>query len=438
MSEGNEIARDLAKQAELLIGAGKLEEAQKKLEEAIKADPMAIDCYKNYGDLCMAGKQYADAKNYYKKALLIEKQGYLYYLYGNACFMNNDEHEGLENYNLAISNGYDTDQMMFFMGMAYEHLNDDKNALRYYQRAQQKNPSRPDFQVRKIHLLVKMDETESALKCTNELIANSPELFDGYHIKNRMLLNMKRFDEALTAAKYAFEKFPEDVELFYDYVRVIASKEEYEQALELISQAKQMKYFADAKRDFIMLEAKITATMADYDRAIACCDACIALEDADSTMDGEARFMKMNLSLVKKDFECALQIAEDFVKANGSDSFYFAALYYRAFCTKQLGRDASQLYKDAVSILRAASLYQPNAVDTYIYRAMAFKDTEQYEKALELLDLVEDLGIEVAELHTIRADIYHLQGKEPLEKQELETAYKLKPELRPADQKDGE
>lgn len=434
MSEGNEIAKDLAKQAELLIGSGKLDEAQKKLEEAINADPMEIDCYKNYGDLCMAKKQYADAKNNYKKALLIEKQGYLYYLYGNACFMNNDEHEGLENYNRAISNGYDTDQMMFFMGMAYEHLNDDKNALRYYQRAQQKNPSRPDFQVRKIHLLGKMGETEQALKCTDELIENAPELFDGYHIKNQILLSLKRFDEALTAARAASEKFPEDVELFYDYVRVIASKEDYQKALELIMQAKQMKYFEDARRDFIMLEAKITATMEDYDHAITCCDECIALETAESGsgFDGEARFMKMNLCLVKKDFEQTLKVAEDFVKENQSDSFYFAALYYRAFCTKQLGRDAGQLYKDAISILRAASLYQPNAIDTYIYRAMALKDIEEYEKAIELLELVENLGIDVAELHTIRAEIYKLQGNEMLEQQELENAYKLKPELRPA------
>ena len=36
-----------------------------------------------------------------------------------------------------------------------------------------------------------------------------------------------------------------------------------------------------------------------------------------------------------------------------------------------------------------------------------------------------------AELHTIRADIYQLQGNTVLEKQELETAYQMKPELKP-------
>ena len=433
MSEGNEIARDLAKQAELLVEAGKLDEAEKKLEEAINADPMVVDCYKTYGDLFMAKKQYVDAKNYYKKALLIEKEGYLYYLYGNACFMNNDEHEGLENYNLAISNGFDTDQMMFFMGMAYEHMNDDNNALRYYQRAQQKNPSRPDFQVRKIRVLGRLGETEQALKCSDELISNSPELFDGYHLKNQILMSLNRIDEAVQAAKVAYERFPEDVELFYDYVRAIASKDDYEKALELIGQAKQMKYFADAKRDFIMLEAKLRATKGEYDDAIRCCDECIALENPDdaNSFDGEARFMKMNLGLVKKDFEQVLKVSEQFVKESKNDTFYYAALYYRAFCTKQLGKDAGALYKEAISILRAASLYQPNAIDTYIYRAMALKDTEQYDKALELLDLVSNLGIDVAELHTIRADIYQLQGNAVLEKQELDTAYQMKPELKP-------
>lgn len=43
-----------------------------------------------------------------------------------------------------------------------------------------------------------------------------------------------------------------------------------------------------------------------------------------------------------------------------------------------------------------------------------------------------------AELHTIRADIYQLQGNTVLEKQELETAYQMKPELKPNVWREGE
>lgn len=432
MQESHEIAQDLAKQAELLIKTGKYDEAKKKLDEAISADPMTIECYKNYGDLHIARKEYADAKNCYKKALLIEKQGYLYYLYGNACFLNNEEHEGLENYNLAVSNGYDGDNMLFFLGMAYEHMNDDQNAIRYFQKAQLKNPSRPDYQVKKIHALARTGELEQALKCSDELIENAPELFDGYHLKNQLLISLKKLDEALAAAKKATEKFPEDVDLLYDYVRIIASMEDYDKALQIIEQAKQMKYFEEAKRDFVMLEAKIAATKGDVERAVECCDECIALEKDDS-FDGEARFTKMNLLMLNKDYEAVLELAEAFVKRNDADSFYFAALYYRAFCTKQLGRDADALYKEAISILRAASLYKPSAVETYIYRAMALKDIGQFDKALEMLDLVENLGLEMAETHTIRAEIYALQGNELLQNKEMEEAYRLKPELKPTD-----
>ena len=432
MQESHEIALDLANQAELLIKTGKYDEAQKKLDEAIAADPMTIECYKNYGDLHIARKQYADAKNYYKKALLIEKQGYLYYLYGNACFLNNEEHEGLENYNLAVSNGYDNDNMLFFLGMAYEHMNDDQNAIRYYQKAQLKNPSRPDYQVKKIHALVRTGEVEQALKSADELIENTPELFDGYHLKNQILLGLKRLDEALEASKKATEKFPEDVDLLYDYVRVMASMENYDKALEIIEQAKQMKYFESAKRDFMMLEAKIAATKGDIDKAIECCDSCIMLEQEDS-FEAEARFTKMNLIMLKKDYQTVLDLAEVFVKKNNADSFYFASLYYRAFCTKQLGGDADALYKEAISILRAASLYKPNAMETYIYRSMALKDIGQYDKALEMLDLVENLGLEIAEVHTIRAEIYAIQGNELLQNKELEEAYRIKPELKPTD-----
>src|SRR5690606_28598687 len=137
-----------------------------------------------------------DAKNMYKKALLIEKSGELYFLYGNACFMNDDVHEGLENYNLAISAGYDGDEMLFFMGMAYEHLNDDHMALRYFQKACIKNPSRPDYLVKKITTLIRLDMIDSAEESVEQLLKNSPELFDGYHLKTQLLLHRGKIQEA--------------------------------------------------------------------------------------------------------------------------------------------------------------------------------------------------------------------------------------------------
>ena len=301
-------AQDLNQQAVMLIKANSLEAAKEKIEKAIDLDPMLMDSYKNYGDYYMALQLYENAKNMYKKALLIEKKGELYFLYGNACFMLDEVHDGLEYYNLALSAGFDNEDMLFFMGMAYEHLNDDQMALRYFTKATQKNPSRPDFLVKKITTLIRLDMLDVAEENAEQLIANSPELFDGYHIKSKLLINRGAIDEALAFSKAASEKFPEDVDLLFDYVRSITVKGDYEKAINLIQNAKKMKYFEDSKRSFVMLEAQIAADVNNIERAIECCVECIELENNDY-FDSEARFMLMNMYLTYPKFDEALNMA---------------------------------------------------------------------------------------------------------------------------------
>lgn len=432
-------AQDLNQQAALLIKAGNLEMAKSKLDKAIDTDPMLMDSYKNYGDLYMAAQQYKGAKNYYKKALLVEKVPELYFLCGNACFMADELHEGLDYYNQAITAGFDSDEMIFFMGLAYEHLNDDRMALRYFQKAAAKNPSRPDYLVKKISVLIRLDMLESAETETEVLLRTAPELFDGYHMKTQLLIHGGRYAEAVTFAKTATEKFPEDADLMYDYIHAVAMTKDFGKALKLLESAKQMKYFGESIRKFLLLEAQVAAESNDYDRAMACCKECIATED-ESFFAGESRFMLMNMLLAKPDFEAALVQAEQLIKNDAEDSFYFAALYYKATFLKKLGReeDAVVAYKEANSIYRLATLKNPAAIDVYLYRAMCLKDMENYDKALEILDFILGLNTEVAEVYAIKADIYTALGRHAQAEEQKEKAYALKPELRPVDPKDGE
>lgn len=428
-------AQDLNQQASVLIQTGNLDSAKAKIEKAIDLDPMLMDSYKNYGDLYMTIQEFEEAKNMYKKALLIEKQGELYFLYGNACFMMDNPHEGLEYYNLALSAGYDNDEMLFFMGMAYEHMNDDNMALRYFQKACVKNPSRSDYIVKKISAQIRLNLLDSAEESVEELLLNSPELFDGYHIKTQLLLFKKEFDEAEKFSKAASERFPEDADLLYDYIKCISLKGEFDKSLDLIDKAKKMKYFEDSKRNFTMLEAQITAEKGDVNKAIECCNQCIQMED--EYFDGEARFMLMNLLLANKDFESTLSTAEGIIDNDAEDSYYFAALYFKPFCMKNLGKvnEANDVYREAIAIFRLATLKDPSAYDAYLYRAMCHKDLEEYDKALELLDFIKNLNDEIAEIYTMKAEVYTSMGKHSLAKEELEKAFKIKPELRPEEDK---
>ncbi len=425
-------ARDANQQGVVLLKAGNLEAAKKKFDRAVELDPMLPDSYKNYGDLYVAAKEYAEAKRYYKKALLIEKQGLFYFLYGNVCFLNDEPHEGLENYNLALSAGYDSDEMLFFMGMAYEHLNDDRMALRYFQKAIFKNPSRTDYKVKKMSVLLRLDMLDEAEKAAEELLLEEPELYDAYHIRTSLFIQRRELDKAEAFAKAASGRFPEDAELYYDYARVVALNQKFDEALVMIKAAKKLKYYESAKPQFMSLEAQVLAESGKIDDAIRCCEERIALEEEE--FDAEDRFMLANLYFTKPDYEKALQVSGEIIEENQKDSYYFSALYYRPFCLKKLGKEeqAVHFYEEAVKLYRLATLKQPEALDAYLYRAMCLKDIEKYEEALDVLEFLDGLGSEIAEIHTIRADIYNLTGKRSLAKEEIEKACVIKPQLKAA------
>lgn len=432
-------AQDLNQQGAMLLKSGNAVAARAKFDKAIEIDPMLMDSYKNYGDLYMSLEEYQNAKNSYKKAMLIEKSGLLHFLYGNACFMNDELHEGLESYNMAINEGFDSDEMMFFMGMAYEHMHDDNMALRYFQKACVKNPSRPDYLVKKISAFVRLGMYDSANESTEELLASAPEMFDGYHIKTQLLLHQEDYEAAITFSKAASDRFPEDADLLYDYAKALSLSKKLEESVKVIESAKKMKYFADSERSFVLLEGQIYAELNNFEKAIECCNHCIMLEAKDG-FDSEARFMLMNLFLAEPDYEKALAQAAEIIKYDAEDLYYYAALYYRPFCTKQLGdgEAARVLYKEANAIYRLTTLKNPAAIDVYLYRAMCLKDLEEYDKALEMLDFIAGLSDQIAEVYTIRADIYRIQGRKALSDEELQRAYKIKPELKPDTGNGGE
>ena len=150
--------------------------------------------------------------------------------------------------------------------------------------------------------------------------------------------------------------------------------------------------------------------------------------------------MLLNLLMTKPDYEAALAQAEQLINKGEKDSFYHAALYYRPFCLNKLGKEeeARKLYKEANSFYRLATLKDPKAVDVYLYRTLCMKDLEEYDKALQLLEFLEGLDAGIAEIYTIRADIYQIMGKHAQAEEQKEKAYQLKPELKPVDSKAGE
>lgn len=69
---------------ELKLQVHNIDAATEKFNKAITLNPMLIDSYKNLGDLYLHTDEYKEAKGFYKKALLIEKQGEIFFQYTNS------------------------------------------------------------------------------------------------------------------------------------------------------------------------------------------------------------------------------------------------------------------------------------------------------------------------------------------------------------------
>ena len=423
---------ELTQNGRMLLAAQKPEEAAKVIARAQELDPTYAESYNAMGAVLMKQKQYRQAKEQFKKALLIDKtQGRTYFDLGNACLMLDELSECLSNYNRALDAGYDHAEMQFFIALAYEQMDQDDMALRHLTRAILKDPSMAEYKVKKMVILARLNRSAEAMQMAEELIHSAPELYEGYHARTQLLLGQGNYAAAVAKPKEAMERFPEDVGLLLDYARSEALAGNLDLAISVLERAEAMPYFEQSRQEFMLLRAQIFAQKQNFAQAIAELKACIALGGNDRNV-WEGRQMLMNLLMLTQDYEGLYEVASAQVAQESGDEFYRAALYYQALALKNLNRDAEAktAYRQAIMIYRNETLKRPAQLDAYLYRAMALRDLEDYDKALEVIDLVISLNEKIAEPHTIRADIYRKQGKLAEAKAEEDTAVLLKPELK--------
>ena len=98
---------------------------------------------------------------------MIDKNNPMAYFHlGNISFMKNDFNKGIENYNKAVSCGYDGSQLYYNLGLVYEEMDNIPMAIRNYNKAIAKEPLRPDFRLKKQVFIFrqKYDEAMEALR----------------------------------------------------------------------------------------------------------------------------------------------------------------------------------------------------------------------------------------------------------------------------------
>ena len=140
----------------------------------------------------------------------------------------------------------------------------------------------------------------------------------------------------------------------------------------------------------------------------------------------------MNLYLGTKDYEKVLEKANK-LAATGSDTLYcISGMYYAAHVLKLLGNtdEALKRYKELSIYLRKLSIRVPTFYEVYMYRLLCHKELEEYDKALELADYIENLYPDKADAYAMRYAIYIDMGMTDKAEEQKEKVKLLNPNFK--------
>lgn len=429
--------REYLAQGEILTANGNFDAAIEYFDKAERENPMEIEIYLARGVAYANQDKFAEAKDQFEKALKINrKSGIAYFQLGNIAIMQEDTATGFEYYNQALSNGYDNAQLYYSMGLLSEEHGDIDTAVRNYTLAIKKDPLRPDIRVRKIQLLIFSEQMPEAMKEIDEMILINPDIFEGYHLKFSVLLQLNQLDEAEVFLEEAIELFPEDPDLMIDKSSLLIDQGKPDEALELLRKLEDEPWIDDACRRKICIErAQIYATREDAETATSELEKANAISQAADLFDSEVVFLLINCHLATEQFDKMLEYAIELKDKSEDDYYKNSARYFEPFALKNLGRmdEATPIYLDAISEFRSQALDSPGNMDAYILRIMCLRDIEQYDKALELIDYVLELQPESPEPRMVRVTILEALGREEDALAEAELIGDVLPKILAAD-----
>lgn len=399
------------KQGQVLTGQELFSEAESYFNKAVSADPMNYTAYMSRGIMWASCGELDKAKADFVKAVKVNREiPDAYYHLGNIAFLQDDFQEGIKQFNVALAKGYDDAELYFHLGVVYEERQEYETAIRYYTKAIHKEELNPEFRIRKVIAQTKAERWEEALETLDALYLVVPDSFEYYHLKALVLISMNRLDDADKLLSEANELFPDDLDLLNDRISVLVSKGDTKRALAYIEQIKPNMDDDVGLQKLLVSEGKLYAAQEQMDKAIISLEKAASL-DAVPVHSTEALFLLINIHHTEGQFDKMIASAEQMLKYQNVNSYAMSGWYYIAVGKKARGdSDWQAYYRQIIKNYRTVALDDPARIDAYLYRAMAYKDIKEYNKALEMMDYLALLQPENADIHAIKAIIYTEMG----------------------------
>lgn len=334
--QSNEPALDLITQGVTLMKLQKYSDACDMFRLALEQDPENFDAYIHLGNAYVNLNELNEAITAFKSALILDKDsGQALFSLANVYYLLDDNKNAIKNYVKAENVGYHSADMYVIMGNIFYSAGDTVQALRYVSRAVKEQPLRGDLWRQKILLELELEHVDAALETLDEFESILPEALDIHELRTRILLDLKRYDEAREHLAKALMVFPDDMRLRLLKIQLEIADEHPEAAKEEIVQIKSQGLDAGFRKKIAMEEADIY--LREGNPAGIVDSLSWGLEE--SPGDADLLFIMLNTYIAVLDYDNIIKFADQLLKNEEIDpSAMASAEFYRALSLRQTGK----------------------------------------------------------------------------------------------------
>lgn len=405
----------MTNQYENLLSKARVAYANKRYEEAIKLAKTIIQFNKTKSEAyIIAGNAYlllnnlVNAKEMYQQAIVLDNtNGEYYFLLGNVYLGEADYTLVIESYAKAEAYGVSDDikqKIYYVLGNINQVHGQDQEALLNYQKAGEikgNNDQRIDILLNQLEIYVNQNDFIEAEITARSLKMIAPDVYNHYHLLFQILLQLNKMVDALeilNEAKVLFKEHKDIIEITFDeilfnvhQVSLTHQDKYYYQAIELLDSIKPLDIEKDIAYEKAITKAEILLRLKKIDEAIEVLETIADLEDEVFVNYIErARLDLMNAYIEVKKYKGAIIYAIQ-LKRSDDLNIRHIAHYYEAYATLEMSKketsfkkDVDKLYRQVIAYFRNASASDPNDLVALVYRAKAYCDVGQFEKAEKL------------------------------------------------------
>ncbi len=427
----HEAYQELIGKGVTLMATANYEKAKEYLQQAVEMDPTQKDAYFHRGNANANLEFFDDALQDFSRVVEIDPDdGEAYFAIGNLYLLKGDLLKCVEAYNKAEEKGFKNVELYSNLAAIYMEMQEPMQAIRTLAKGIKLEPMRPDLRIEKAKMYIASNRFAEALDTLEELQNIFPDAFEAYDLQTQIYLGMKKYDEALAVISSAVERFDEDVVLRWIKIKVLVEMGAHDEALKEIDVVREYPDYETVAREVALQEAIIYSVKNDLPAATKALESMLEYE-REGTIDGQGRFMLMNIYYGQNDYDNAMKHAKALTSLQDNSLFCISGKYYVAQIAKMQGHtEAAHEEMKRLSVeLRKLTIQEPTFYEAYMYRLLCHKEIGEFDKALELADYMEALFPDRADGHAFRSLIYTDMGQPEKAEEEKQKAKLLNPNL---------